>query len=154
MKEKNKPIVPLFTNTNSSFDLNSFLHGKDFIKTDTLGSALDYYRTCVGVSYTKLSKMTGISKTQLSYYFNDERTCNMNVLIALCIVLRVHPLRIDYLFSLTHYKLRETDPRYAILKSFLYGCAWNEELTLERCSAILKSKHLEALLPEKLGVSE
>lgn len=149
MNENHEINVPLFTNISSTFDKNKFLRGGKNITTDSTGAALNRYRKSIKLNMDDLSLMIGTSKTMLFYYLKGTRKITFNVLVALCIALRLHPIRIDYVFSLSQFELRESEPRYAILKSFLYGCAWNEKLTLDYCNIVLKSNNLEPLLPEK-----
>lgn len=59
-------------------------------KHDFLGKALKRYADDIGVNATKLANLTGISKSAVNYYFSGERQVGFNMLIALCLALRLH----------------------------------------------------------------
>ena len=87
----------------------------------------------------------------VNYYFSGERQVGFNMLIALCLALRLHPLRTEYIFELTHFKLRKSDPRYYIIKEYLSGCAYEEKFNLHACQMRLKELNLELLISDREG---
>lgn len=115
-------------------------------KHDFLGKALKRYADDNGVSMSELARLTGISKSAVNYYFSGERQVRFNTLIALCLALRLHPLRTEYLFELTHFELHKSELRYYIIKEYLSGCTYDEKFNLDNCQMKLKEFNLELLI--------
>ncbi len=144
--------VPLYTEREEVTDFDMYIYGtKDAEeqKHDFLGKTLKRYADDIGVSATELANLTGISKSAVNYYFSGERQVGFNTLIALCLALRLHPLRTEYLFEFTHFKLRKSDSRYYVIKEYLSGCAYEEKFNLCACQMRLKELNLELLISDK-----
>ncbi|MDE6679164.1 MAG: helix-turn-helix domain-containing protein [Ruminococcus sp.] len=144
--------VPLYTERKKITDFDMYIYGTknaDEQKQDSFGKAMKRYADDIGVNTSDLAKLTGISKSSVSYYFNGERQVGFNTLIELCLALRLHPLRTEYLFELTHFELRRSDPRYYIIKEYLSGCAYDEKFSLYACQMRLKKDNFELLISDK-----
>lgn len=144
--------VPLYTKMEKVTDFEMYIYGtKDAEeqKQDFFGKALKRYADDIGVSATELARLTGISKVAVNYYFSGERQVGFNTLIALCLALRLRPLRTEYLFELTHFELRRSEPRYYVIKEYLSGCAYEERFNLDNCQMKLKSLNLELLISDR-----
>lgn len=144
--------VPLYSEREEVNDFEMYIYGTknaEEQKQDFFGKALKRYANDIGVNATELAKLTGISKSAVNYYFNGERQVGFNTLIELCLALRLHPLRTEYLFELTHFELRKSDPRYYIIKEYLLGCAYEERFNLYNCQMKLKSLNLELLISDR-----
>ena len=150
MNDNNRLIkVPLYTETKEITDFDMYIYGTknvDEQKQDSFGKALKRYADDIGVNAGDIARLTGISKSAVSYYFNGERQVGFNTLIALCLVLRLHQLRTDHLFE-----LRKSEPRYYIIKEYLSGCAYDEKFSLYACQMRLKENHFELLISDKEG---
>ena len=59
-------------------------------KQDSFSKALKRYADDSGINAGELAKLTGISKSAVKYYFSGERQVGFNMLIALCLALRLH----------------------------------------------------------------
>ena len=112
---------------------------------ETLGQALSRYMSELKVDPTILSDLTGISKASIYYYTKNKRKISFNHIAAICIALRLYPLRSLYLFSLAHYRLSTQDKRDMIIYSYIYGCAFNQSYTLTACNKALLAEHLSPL---------
>ena len=111
--------VPLYTERKEVTDFDMYIYGTknaDEKAHDSFGKALKRYADDIGVNAGDIARLTGISKSSVSYYFNGERQVGFNTLIALCLALRLHQLRTDHLFELTHFELQKSEPRYYIIK--------------------------------------
>lgn len=60
-----------------------------------------------------------------------------------------HPLRQEYLFSLTPHKVRKSDPRYSIIRLFLANCAFMEKYTVKALNECIKAEGKEPLISKK-----
>lgn len=95
--------VPLYVERKEVTDFDMYIYGTknaEEQEQDFFGKALKHYTDDIGISAGKLAKLTGISKSAVNYYFSGERQVRFNMLIALCLALRLHPLRTEYLFEL------------------------------------------------------
>lgn len=140
--------VPLFYEHEEPEDYKTYIYGSD-PDDDTFGKALKRYADELGLTQGLLAELTGISRSSFSCYFNDRRSIGYEYLILLCVALRLHPLRQEYLFSFTSHKVRRSDPRYYIFKSFLAGCAFMEKYTVKALSEKLTAEHKKPLIPKK-----
>lgn len=144
--------VPLYTESKEVTDFEMYIYvtkDSEKQKHDFLGKALKRYADDIKISATELANLTGISKSAVNYYFSGERQVGFNTLIALCLALRLHPLRTEYLFEFTHFKLRKSDSRYYVIKEYLSGCAYEEKFNLYNCQMRLKECNLELLISNK-----
>lgn len=146
--------VPLYSEREKVIDFEMYIYGTkntEEQKQDSFSKALKRYADDIGVNAGELAKLTGISKSAVNYYFIGERQVGFNMLIALCLALRFHPLRTEYLFELTHFELRKSEPRYYVLSEYLSGCAYEERFNLYTCQMRLKELNLELLISDKEG---
>ncbi len=146
--------VPLYSEREEVTDFEMYIYGtknSEEQKHDSFGNALKRYADYIGVNAGELARLTGISKSSVSYYFSGERQVGFNTLIALCLALRLHPLRTEYLFEFTHFKLRKSDSRYYVIKEYLSGCAYEERFSLHDCQIRLKEHNLELLISDREG---
>lgn len=137
MKKEKNAAIPLFSLVNEPKNLNKFVFGTsdtDKQKKDTLAFALNRYKKSANISGKQLAEIIGTSRSLAYCYLNGTRSITFDMLIIICISLRLHPLRTEHLFELSHYKLRKNDSRYYILKEFLYGCAFMECYTVKACN--------------------
>lgn len=135
--------VPLYSEMKDVTNFEVYIYGtKDAEeqKQDSFSKALKRYADDIGISAGELTNLTGISKSAVNYYFSGERQVGFNTLIALCLALRLHPLRTKYLFEFTHFKLRKSDSCYYVIKEYLSGCAYEEKFNLYTCQMRLKDK--------------
>ena len=146
--------VPLYSEREEVTDFEMYIYGtknSEEQKHDSFGNALKRYADDIGVNAGELARLTGISKSSVSYYFSGERQVGFNTLIALCLALRLHPLRTEYLFEFTHFKLRKSDSRYSVIKEYLSGCSYKERFSLHDCQMRLKEHNLELLISDREG---
>ena len=146
--------VPLYTERKEVTDFDMYIYGtknEDEKAHDSFGKALKRYADDIGINAGDLARLTGISKSSVSYYFNGERQVGFNTLIALCLALRLHQFRADHLFELTHFEIRKSEPRYYIIKEYLSGCAYDEKFSLYACQMRLKECNFELLISDKEG---
>ena len=144
--------VPLYNEMKDVTDFEVYIYGtKDAEeqKQDSFSKALKRYADDSGINAGELAKLTGISKSAVNYYFSGERSVSFNTLIALCLALRLHPLRKKHLFELTNYTLHENEKRYYVLSEYLSGCAYEERFNLHTCQMKLKELNLELLISDK-----
>lgn len=112
---------------------------------ETLGQALSRYMNELKVDNTMLSALTGISKASIHYYTKNKRRISFNHIAAICIALRLFPLRSLYLFSLAHYHLSTQDKRDMLIYRYIYGCAFNQSYTLTACNKALLAERFKPL---------
>lgn len=112
---------------------------------ETLGQALSRYMNELKVDPILLSALTGISKASIYYYTKNKRRISFNHIAAICIALRLFPLRSLYLFSLAHYHLSPQDKRDILIYRYIYGCAFNQSYTLTACNKALLSERFRPL---------
>ena len=135
-------------------DFDMYIYGtknEDEKAHDSFGKALKRYADDIGVNTREIARLTGISKSSVNYYFNGKQQVGFNTIIALCLALRLHPLRTEHLFELTNFELRKSEPRYYIIKEYLSGCAYDEKFSFYNCQMRLKEDNLELLISDKEG---
>ena len=140
--------VRLFTEREEPEDYERYIHGPE-PDSDTIGKALKRFSDDSGITQGQISLLTGISRSCLYYYCKDQRKIGYENLILLCVALRLHPLRQEYLFSLTPHKVRKSDPRYDIIRLFLANCAFMEKYTVKALNECIKAKGKEPLISKK-----
>lgn len=112
---------------------------------ETFGQALARYMSELKTDAALLADLTGISKASIYYYTKDKRRISFNHIAAICIALRLHPLRSRYLFSLAHYHLSAQCRRDMIICNYICGCAFNPSFTLKACNIELQMKQFRPL---------
>ena len=140
--------VRLFTEREEPEDYERYIHGPE-PDSDTIGKALKRFSDDSGITQGQISLLTGISRSCLYYYCKDQRKIGYGNLILLCVALRLHPLRQEYLFSLTPHKVRKSDPRYDIIRLFLANCAFMEKYTVKALNECSKAEGKEPLISKK-----
>lgn len=97
---------------------------------EMLGQALGRYMNELRVDSAMLSALTGISRGSIYFYIRNKHKIEFNHIAAICIALRLFPLRSLYLFSPAHYYLSAQDKRDMLIYRYIYGCAFNQSYTL------------------------
>lgn len=152
MNNDSKLRVPLFTEGNEPEDYELYIYGTLDVaerKQDSFGKALKRYADEVGLTQEQIAALTGISRSCFYYYCNDLRKIGYNYLILLCVALRLHPMRQEYLFTFTPHKVRRSDPRHFIIHSFLVNCAFMEKYTVDALNEKLRAADKEPLISKK-----
>lgn len=101
---------------------------------ETFGQALTRYMAEMNIDIPELSEMTGISMASICCYCNDKRNISMENTAAICIALRLYPLRSLFLFELAHYQLNRQDRHDLIIYRYIFGCAFDSSFTLTACN--------------------
>lgn len=112
---------------------------------ETFGQVLNRYMKEMKVDPILLSALTGISKSSIYYYTKNKRRISFNHIAAICISLRLYPLRSLYLLSLAHYHFSPQDKRDMLIFTYIYGCAFNQSYTLTACNNALLAEHFRPL---------
>lgn len=121
---------------------------------DTFAAAFDRYLNDSGmsgkrVSPRKLSLITGISKSTISNYEHGLRQATYDNLCAICIGLRLHPMRQRHFFCKSHFMIPTNEPypdkRDKIIRSYLDACAFQKEYTVRACNDELIANGCEPL---------
>lgn len=144
--------VPLFIEVEEPENYELYIYGTlDAAKRkkDTFGKALRRYAGDSGLTQGQIAVLTGISWSCYYYYCNDLRKIGYEYLILLCVALRLHPMRQEYLFSFTPHKVRRSDPRYYIIRRFLANCAFMEKYTVKALNENIKAENKEPLISKK-----
>ena len=149
------PRIALFSEIEEPLDFKVFVYGTKnslMIDADTFGDALARYLKEYNISYDMFARMTGIGKGSISRYLKNTRQIGQKYLCAVCIALRLHPLRREYLFSKSDNVIPGTYGYNGlaahIIRNYLDGCAFSEKYTLEACNKRLieiKAKPLTKL---------
>ena len=108
---------------------------------ETFGQALARYMNELKIDAASLSASTGI----IYYYTKNKRRISFNHIAAICIALRLHPLRSRYLFALAHYHLSAQCKRDMTICNYICGYAFNPSFTLKACNIELQVKHFRPL---------
>lgn len=145
--ESTKLLVPLFSEKTEPEDYDLYITGNE--PDDTLGKALKRYADELGLRPGQVTDLTGISRSGIYSYYKDQRNIGYENLILLCVGLRLHPLRQDYLFSFTSHKVRKSDDRYYTLKSYLANCAFIEKYTVKALNDKLRADKKQPLISKK-----
>ena len=150
--ENNQPSfdVPIFRQNDTKKLVNASIAQK--VPTEKLGDALARYMNEMSIDRKKLTELTGISDSAIYFYLNNRHEISADYLTAICIALRLHPLRSKYLFSLTRHRLRFNSFRDLICLNYLFACAFNKDYNLSNCNQQLKQLRMKPLT--SLCVSE
>lgn len=112
---------------------------------ETFGEALRRYMSDTAINRDTLSKITDISLPAIHRYLHNEVEMSLEHTAAICIAMRLHPMRSEYLFDLSRSYLNKNDQRDSIILHFLYGCAFQGDFTLKARNLELKSRRLKPL---------
>lgn len=120
---------------------------------ETFGQALARYMNELKIDIASLSASTGISKASIYYYTKNKRRISFNHIAAICIALRLHPLRSRYLFSLAHYQLSAQCKRDMTICNYICGVLSIRHLHLKH--VILSCKqNISDRLPHYLPIKK
>lgn len=156
-KSRKSPRIPLFSESKEPHNYDIYVYGSDSPldkERDTFSAALGRYLSNGGasekkISARKLSALSGVSKTSIYYYLRSERGITYNSLCALCIALRLHPIRQKHLFCKAHVMMPTDEPypnmRDKIIRCFLDCCAFQEKYTVNACNIRLIANDCEPL---------
>ena len=148
-----KPRVPLFTERPLPKDYNLYIYGEGD-EEDSFGKALKRYVKELDLTGKQLETLTGISKSSFYGYYKDKKTISYDYLILLCVALRLHTFRQEYLFSFVPAEIKISDDRYIIIRSYLINCPYVEECMLDAMNEELKANGYEPILPKKRADSD
>lgn len=138
-------VLPL--NFDDEDDFNSAIHGKadtgnaekqDSEKgkeeEETFLTMLNAYIKDKNVGNNQLSKMTGISKGDISKYLNGKKPVSKEHLCLICIALRLMTCQQKHLFDLLKKpmpcSIGKPDEYEIIVKHYMDGCYYNENYTV------------------------
>lgn len=117
--------------------------------SETFGSVLCRYMEKRIISIGQLAEMTGWSKSVISRYCKESRNIKCEKLSVICIVLRLYPCEQRYLFSLAGLEMPAEkilhNERTNIVRWFLDGCAYDEQLSLDNCNKMMKENGFQPL---------
>jgi hypothetical protein len=148
MKTKREIIrIPLFSELKEPDNYDVYVYGTEQLEgkqQDTFTKALNRYLDYYGINVRELSLLSGLSNSGIYYYFSGKRHVTYDSLCAVCIALRLHPMRQKHLFCKSHLMMPADDPypstRDIILRSFLAACAFKEEYIVIACNDSLIEK--------------
>ena len=156
-KQKSAPRIPLFSERREPSNRDKYIYGSEKYEdkiSDTFPKAFSRYMSDSGpdgkkVSARKLHTLSGVSKSAINYYLLGVRRVTYETLCAVCIALRLHPMRQRHLFAKAHIMMPCEEPfpnkRDEIIRYYLYNCAFIEECTVCTCNDNLVSMGFEAL---------
>ena len=118
-------------------------------RIDSFEYALKMYMKTRNINVRKLAQLTGWNPCSVSRYCSGKREMKWENLCVICIALRIPPYQQRHLFSLSHLVMPDGgithDTREYIIRSFLDGCAYAKEYTLEKCNEMLKEHGFKML---------
>lgn len=135
--------VPLYTDSEAPKDRDNYCLGGAEPKTDTLGAALERYADDAHVSQSDLSRLTGLSMSAINRFYSNESVPGYRSIVYLCVALRLHYSRVEYLYSFTTHILRKSDPYFYTLMDFLVGCPYHEQYTVKALRKKLAEERAE-----------
>lgn len=111
---------------------------------DTFGEALKRYMKESGVTARYITECTGLSQSAITNYKNGGYIPKMKAVIALCIALRLHINRSEYLLKLCGYAFNDNNVEHSIWRCFIGSC-YCSDLTVTKCDEILSEFNCAAL---------
>ncbi len=125
---------------------------------DTLPKTISRYMEDAKIGTNKLSRLTGIPKATITRYCNGTARYQEDYLCAICIALRLKPVKQRYLLGRLRHHLRdgivEHTVRSYIIREYLDGCYYDDSLTVASCNDRLianKERPLTKLTSETEG---
>ena len=114
----------------------------DGSKSESITEALlRYMGNRGGIGNNQLACMAGIDRGDISRYLNNKRTISKEHLCLFCIALRLMTCQQKYLFDLLKEPIPGTigkpDERECIIKHYMDGCFYDENMTVAHCIAQL-----------------
>lgn len=111
--------------------------------TDTLPKTISRYMEDAKIGTNKLSRLTGIPKATITRYCNGTARYKEDYLCAICIALRLKPVKQRYLLGRLRHHLRdgivEHTVRSYIIREYLDGCYYDDSLTVISCNDRLRA---------------
>lgn len=111
--------------------------------TDTLPKTISRYMEDAKIGTNKLSRLTGIPKATITRYCNGTARYKEDYLCAICIALRLKPVKQRYLLGRLRHHLRdgivEHTVRSYIIREYLDGCYYDDNLTVTSCNDRLRA---------------
>ena len=154
---KTAPRIPLFSERKEPEKQDLYIYGSENTaekEQDCFAKALSRYMSDSGpdnkkVSARKLHILSGVSKSAIYYYLLGVRRITYETLCAICIALRLHPVRQEHLFRKAHIMMPCDEPypskRDRIIKYYLDNCAFIERCTVIACNGELTANDCDAL---------
>lgn len=125
---------------------------------DTLPKTISRYMEDAKIGTNKLSRLTGIPKATITRYCNGTARYQEDYLCAICIALRLKPVKQRYLLGRLRHHLRdgivEHTVRSYLIREYLDGCYYDDSLTVASCNDRLianKERPLTKLTSETEG---
>ena len=110
---------------------------------DTLPNTIYRYMEDAKIGTNKLSRLTGIPKATITRYCNGTAQYKEDYLCAICIALRLKPVKQRYLLGRLRHHLRdgivEHTVRSYIIREHLDGCYYDDSLTVISCNERLRA---------------
>lgn len=110
---------------------------------DTLPNTISRYMEDAKIGTNKLSRLTGIPKATITRYCNGTAQYKEDYLCAICIALRLKPVKQRYLLGRLRHHLRdgivEHTVRSYIIREHLDGCYYDDSLTVISCNERLRA---------------
>ena len=156
-RKKTAPRIPLFSERKEPENKDNYIYGSEVTaekESDSLAKALSRYLSDGGpankkVSVRMLHTLSGVSKSAISYYLLGVRRVTYETICAVCIALRLHPMRQKHLFHKAHIMMPCDEPypnkRDRIIRYYLDNCAFVERCTVCACNDELKANGCEPL---------
>ena len=156
-RKKKAPRIPLFSERKEPKNKDLYIYGSEDTsdkENDTLPKALFRFMADSGpdnkkVSVRNLAILSGVSKSAIYYYRFGVRRISYETLCAVCIALRLHPMRQEHLFHKAHIMMPCDEPypnkRDRIIRYYLDNCAFLERCTVGACNAELKENDCDPL---------
>lgn len=156
-KKEDAPRIPLFSERKEPKNQDLYVYGSENSsekEEDTFADALSRFMADSGpdskkVSPRKFHVLSGVSKSAIYYYLLGCRRVTYETLCALCIALRLPPMRQKHLFHKAHIMMPCDEPypnkRDRIIRYYLDNCAFLERCTVGACNDGLKEKNCDPL---------
>lgn len=110
---------------------------------DDFGTVLKRYMDEENVSVRNLALRTGISFNSLVKYRSGHIPKDYQIIVMLCIGLKINQKRAEYLFKLAHLSLG--DDVTSMIYRMLISLSFVSEITIEECKSILSQYGLQEL---------
>ena len=145
-KQKTAPRIPLYSERREPENKDNYIYGSEDAsekEKDSLAKAMSRYLADSGpankkVSVRMLHTLSGVSKSAIYYYLLGVRRVTYETICAICIALRLHPMRQEHLFQKAHIMMPCDEPypnkRDRIIKYYLDNCAFLDRCTVCACN--------------------
>lgn len=116
---------------------------------DTLPNTISRYMEDAKIGTNKLSRLTGIPKATITRYCNGTAQYKEDYFCAICIALKLKPVKQRYLLGRLRHHLRdgivEHTVRSYIIREYLDGCYYDDSLTVISCNDRLRANGVPSL---------